>query len=1079
MASLLELLSQKQPQFQTHQALLILSLQNDFVSKSGRLPVTLPTGSGSDFLDRIKDLVPTFRESAGDIVWIKTLYRANRLVNDSSGSADAVVAGNDAEDKGAPDSSDEEEGGFGFGDSSTARELIAATSSRNKGRSSHRALEILKKMSASKKKPSTASTDESDTASLPRRGSSQQQEQLTDEELFLTQTPSRPACCVPGTPGADFSNVALELKESTDLVMNTSHYSAFHDTDFLISLRARLVTSLYICGCVTNTTIYATAMDAARHGFSITIIDDCLGYRKRTRHEQALHQMVEIMGANVVSCEDILDELRGEKEVDGDADGLEDLVGNLAMDGTDSKPSSFQGHRSKDRAASSNHSIAHDDAGPKSPTTTQTPSSPRSPEIGSEKRNSLGKARLRMRKKPSTSKAGESGSSSPAHSRPSSVVDTSKSKATSSTSNVAEGRGVPSKHASLPNMLQAALEDGRRAKPASSNSYSKDESPQTRPKSSGSPSKKSECKADIKPSIASKISGKADNSAMAPKSPSSWSHRIRDLSNLPIQKPGDKIAEGESSIIHDLLPPSSHLLNDVFARLYTEVRFANMSHASGSVPRLIAVQASFDDASTHLRSPPTSSAQSGPWIPLYRHPADSSPLTLRFSPTVLAIRDVLAERTGQTFNHVLIQLYRGGTDHISEHSDKTLDIVPGSLIANASFGAQRVMRLRTKRAAQSKQPGSDEVETRETQRVAMPHNSLFLLGPASNARWLHGIQPDKRVDSAKNADEKAFGGWRISLTFRQVGTFINADGTKIWGQGARIKLLEDLVGEKGKVLCGDDGDAGKEEKENLLKAFGMENRLGIAPPSEAKHSKANKSKPTERKGSHSHESVSEDRLPTYDEVYSPGYNIVHFTEPDPIHSNTDTHAKLFASADDHILTGQVAILLRAFRVPTRILPPSVPRLADALPGIARNTPASQSEVLFRDTDAARSEVRGAYATLLYLERWHANRRCREQDAYALTAAKDALKLELACRNGDTAALRWWIKEFGGRLRHADFLSGAEFGAADAVLLAVLLTEESGRLRELLSAYVQRCERVVGLVDMFRRSPTEWDIAQSV
>jgi alkylated DNA repair dioxygenase AlkB len=42
---------------------------------------------------------------------------------------------------------------------------------------------------------------------------------------------------------------------------------------------------------------------------------------------------------------------------------------------------------------------------------------------------------------------------------------------------------------------------------------------------------------------------------------------------------------------------------------------------------------------------------------------------------------------------VLIQLYRTGADYISEHSDKTIDVVRGSRIVNVSLGARRTMTL--------------------------------------------------------------------------------------------------------------------------------------------------------------------------------------------------------------------------------------------------------------------------------------------------------------------------------------------------------------------------------------------------
>ena len=39
------------------------------------------------------------------------------------------------------------------------------------------------------------------------------------------------------------------------------------------------------------------------------------------------------------------------------------------------------------------------------------------------------------------------------------------------------------------------------------------------------------------------------------------------------------------------------------------------------------------------------------------------------------------------FNHALIQWYRSGLDHISEHSDKTLDIEHGTPVVSVSLGA--------------------------------------------------------------------------------------------------------------------------------------------------------------------------------------------------------------------------------------------------------------------------------------------------------------------------------------------------------------------------------------------------------
>jgi alkylated DNA repair dioxygenase AlkB len=56
---------------------------------------------------------------------------------------------------------------------------------------------------------------------------------------------------------------------------------------------------------------------------------------------------------------------------------------------------------------------------------------------------------------------------------------------------------------------------------------------------------------------------------------------------------------------------------------------------------------------------------------------------------VSIIKEHVEKALRQCFNHVLIQYYRTGNDYISEHSDKTIDVVQGSKIVNVSLGAQR------------------------------------------------------------------------------------------------------------------------------------------------------------------------------------------------------------------------------------------------------------------------------------------------------------------------------------------------------------------------------------------------------
>lgn len=222
------------------------------------------------------------------------------------------------------------------------------------------------------------------------------------------------------------------------------------------------------------------------------------------------------------------------------------------------------------------------------------------------------------------------------------------------------------------------------------------------------------------------------------------------------------------------------------------------------MPRLVAVEGEIDADGNY---------------PIYRHPADESPPLRAFSPTVSGIRAHVERALQHPVNHVLIQLYRSGADYISEHSDKTIDVVRGSRIVNLSLGARRTMTLKTKKdslpAHDDDRDGGDQQPPRpqrRTQRVPLPHNSLFVMGLQTNARWMHSVHTDKRPDDTKDPAER---GARISLTFRRIGTFLTpAPAQHIYGQGATGKTRA----EARPVVLGGGAQAAR-----LLAAFGAEN----------------------------------------------------------------------------------------------------------------------------------------------------------------------------------------------------------------------------------------------------------------
>lgn len=371
-------------------------------------------------------------------------------------------------------------------------------------------------------------------------------------------------------------------------------------------------------------------------------------------------------------------------------------------------------------------------------------------------------------------------------------------------------------------------------------------------------------------------------SSPQPPTPSHASTKRRaHESSAPVLGEGDIIGEGDSTLVTDLLPLDQ--FPDLFERLKSEIQWETMYHRGGEVPRLVAVEADVGADGS---------------FPLYRHPNDESPPVLPFSPTVAKIRDYAQKAVGHKLNHVLIQLYRDGSDHISEHSDKTLDIVQGSKIVNVSLGAQRSMTLRAKRSSaeweahhlkQSHTPSSsitsvasDPVQTppgsapppaRPAQKIPLPHNSMFVLGQRTNAYWLHAIRPDKRSANLKSSAETAFGGQRISFTFRHIGTFLvphfptlnPSDGTYlIYGQGAVSKT---------RASASPITPGTSPEGEQMLCAFGTENHLSDFD---------------------------------WAKYYGPGFNVLHFgTKPVPIGAltyspTTNPHARILKVLFDHL-----------------------------------------------------------------------------------------------------------------------------------------------------------------------------------
>ncbi|KAG9236418.1 hypothetical protein BJ875DRAFT_372181 [Amylocarpus encephaloides] len=781
------------PVVRTRQGLLLLDLQNDFLTTGGLLTVEEPP----NFVDNILNLLPHFRASGNNVIWVRSQFEESRTVNEPYGDSENVIL----DDQISP---------------------------------------AYRRSGQRLRPPPQRLLDQHNKIALNNRD-----DEYIIEESYLTVPEGKvPRVVVAASPGTNFAPNALEgFHPAEDLVFQKSYYSAFRDGTLMQVMRSKFITEVYLCGSLTNISVFATAMDAARHGYAITILEDCLGYRSKARHDAALKQLIISTGCDVIKSGDLIRELDRKAKI-------------LPPRWSRNRPT-----RQKERNLESlmaDMTLRHN--------LESSSNSARSPDVGVD---------IEPLQPTTTDVALEIDRISDSHQGENLLPVEIKKR-----------ERVPSKiktrrrHPKTDKMDNLELKE-ETATIVNSPSEPHDENRQP-------------VQAEESPVL---VDDTVQN--LEPKEEQPLANQETPEGQLAVEDTTTKICEGDTTVINNLL--DDELASDIFEKLRDEVDWKTMFHQGGEVPRLIAVQGQIGDDGS---------------IPIYRHPADSSPPLSSFSPAVSQIRAKVEEALGHAINHVLIQYYRGSTDHITEHSDKTLDIVPGTFISNASFGAQRTMLFRTKRPSKIDDPDAAQGATaREACRVPLSHNSLCKVGLMTNEKWLHSIRPDKRLNREKCAEELAYDGGRISLTFRLIGTFMSKNEEKIWGQGAVAKTKEKAR----TVINGKTAEA-----EKMLLAFGKENRSSDFD---------------------------------WQGVYGAGFDVLHISNP----------RKLFFSGDN-VLDMRVKIHLAELKFDwidgqsTPSIPAKGKQFAVRAPANAKHM-----QMTFVDNDLSHSTVVGDQSIMLYLE----------------------------------------------------------------------------------------------------------------
>lgn len=118
---------------------------------------------------------------------------------------------------------------------------------------------------------------------------------------------------------------------------------------------------------------------------------------------------------------------------------------------------------------------------------------------------------------------------------------------------------------------------------------------------------------------------------------------------------------------------------------------------------------------------------------------------LHWTDELQEMRDRLYDSLGESFNSVLLNLYRTGEDSMGWHSDDERELGPEPVIASISLGAERRFDLMHRTLAH------------ERRSYMLPHGSLLVMRGNTQSYWRHRLPKSLRIKEP-----------RVNLTFRTI-----------------------------------------------------------------------------------------------------------------------------------------------------------------------------------------------------------------------------------------------------------------------------------------------------------------------
>lgn len=183
-------------------------------------------------------------------------------------------------------------------------------------------------------------------------------------------------------------------------------------------------------------------------------------------------------------------------------------------------------------------------------------------------------------------------------------------------------------------------------------------------------------------------------------------------------------------------------------------------------------------------------------IPWLRCPSIENQTIYPMSDIITDLIEEMNKKMGATSNIAKIQKYEDGNVDIKPHSDKILDLKPGSSIYLIRFGAKRTAILQHK-------------VTKEIRRIEMPHNTLLILSYQDNLEWTHSIEKDSKITEPS-----------YSIVFRNSVTFLEPNLKIVYGQHTPFKTKNDIHRKTNKI---NSYYTKEKQREELVKMYNKEN----------------------------------------------------------------------------------------------------------------------------------------------------------------------------------------------------------------------------------------------------------------